>query len=246
MLIDSHRLRPGDREAWERASAQDRSWATTPGFVRRVDDAEIELVRFAREPAYAGVSWGKDSMVLADLCARLAPAITLVWIRVAHHNPDCHAVRDAFLRRYPETRYLEHAVSGPRRNRALLPDLGRIVEGLGDRYLMGIRAEENRGREMYRRIHGVATDRFCAPLIHWSAEDVYAYLAEHDLPVHPSYAMSLGGVMDRRQLRVSSIGGDRGLVYGRREWEEAYYPDVLAQARSRSPRRRRPKAPPLG
>lgn len=62
--------------------------------------------------------------------------------------------------------------------------------------------------------------------------DVFAYLAARDLPVHPAYAMSHGGRLDRRWLRVGSIGGTRALGRGRMEWESAYYGDVITAGRA--------------
>lgn len=67
----------------------------------------------------------------------------------------------------------------------------------------------------------------CWPIMWWSARDVYGYLARHDLPVHPSYAMTRGGLEDRDQLRVSIIGGKKGRGFGRQQWERFYYDDVL-------------------
>lgn len=57
--------------------------------------------------------------------------------------------------------------------------------------------------------------------------DVFAYLHKHDLPVHPAYAMTMGGFYDRRWLRVSSLGGLRGADRGRAEWEQQYYGDIV-------------------
>ena len=55
----------------------------------------------------------------------------------------------------------------------------------------------------------------------------FAYLAQHDLPVHPVYAMSMGGVIDRSKLRVASLRGRSGTGMGRREWEDLYYPEFM-------------------
>ena len=62
----------------------------------------------------------------------------------------------------------------------------------------------------------------CQPNGHWSARDVFAYLNAHDLPVHPAYAMTFGGALDRGRLRVGTIGGSRGTEFGRAEWEAAH------------------------
>lgn len=81
------------------------------------------------------------------------------------------------------------------------------------------------------RIHGVATSRTCRPIGWWSSADVWAYLARHDLPVHPAYAMTLGGRLERDRIRVHSIGGEDGASFGRVEWEDRYYGDLTARLR---------------
>lgn len=51
-------------------------------------------------------------------------------------------------------------------------------------------------------------------------------------PVHPTYAMTYAGRLDRRWLRVHplrSTGPARSVVHGRDMdgWEDAYYPDLI-------------------
>ena len=57
----------------------------------------------------------------------------------------------------------------------------------------------------------------------------FAYLYRHDLPIHPAYAMSFGGALDRRWIRVSAVGGERGAEKARADWEEYYYPEIVAR-----------------
>jgi phosphoadenosine phosphosulfate reductase len=67
----------------------------------------------------------------------------------------------------------------------------------------------------------------CAPAGWWKLDEVFAVLASEGLPAHPSYAMLGGGRWDRRHLRVSEVGDEKGIGWGRREWEREYYGDVL-------------------
>lgn len=99
--------------------------------------------------------------------------------------------------------------------------------------LTGMRGEES-ARRRRRMSLGPTVGSSCCPLGLWMARDVFAYLYAHDLPVHPAYAMSFGGRLDRDTLRVSLIGGDQGRGFGRGEWEQRYYPDVIARMRSTS------------
>ena len=232
-LLSSPRLLPGDREAWNLAQSQDLAWAATAAFERQVDDAAMRLLRWSRQrQGYVGVSWGKDSMVVAHLATLYAPSVPLVWVRVEPvRNPDCLAVRDAFLRMHP-ARYDEieiqcptDADGTPHARGTLEAGFGVAAKRYGDQHISGIRRSEAGRREMYFRVHGGETDRTLAPIIRWSGDDVFAYLAAFDLPVHPVYAMSLGGVIPRERLRVSSLRGRMGTEMGRREWEDTYYPE---------------------
>ena len=234
-LIASPRHLPGDTEHWGKVSAGDIAMAGTAGFLRAVDTAEESIVHWTRNRAgYCGVSWGKDSVVVADMCARLINW-PLVWIRVDPiSNPDCAAVRDEFLRIHPGVEYDEIPVpvhpSGD-------PDIhssewnstaGYVVAGQrhGLANIRGVRGEESADRRRQMRGAGAETKDTLSPIIRWSADMVYAYLAWRDLPVHPAYAMSYGGALERGRIRVAAIGGSRGIGVGRREWERTYYPGI--------------------
>lgn len=213
------------------------------GLGPRVARARRAIESFIqRGAAYVGVSWGKDSVVVAHLARSVSPAVPLCWVTLpGADNPDCEAVRDEYLSRWPQP-YHEVAAPPPR------VEGGWLVTGarragytrahalLGRRRILGIRADESKMRTLSAAVHGEATADVCRPILRWSAADVYAYLAHHDLPVHPAYAMSMGGTLDRDWLRVASIGGRRGAEHGRgwrREWERAYYGDVLGSLGSR-------------
>ena len=239
-LIDSPRLTARDRDAWRDLERYDRALATTARARRLAATATATIHDFhATAPCSLSVSWGKDSMVVAHLVAETRLPIPFVFVRVAAgENPDCDAVRDAFLTRYPHVDYREHLdeetaarrfgyqPTDPERPGVSLPKL-RIGP-----YITGLRAEESATRAAsIKAWHGITTKNTCRPIAFWTAVDVFAYLAGHDLPVHPAYAMSHGGHLDRRWLRVSSLGGTRGADRGRTEWEYAYYGDILQAAK---------------
>ena len=93
--------------------------------------------------------------------------------------------------------------------------------GLPERRITGVRAAESQVRALSAATHGVSTETSCRPILRWSTSDVFAYLALHDLPVHPAYAQSMGGLWDREHLRVAPLGGHEGSGHGRAEWEQA-------------------------
>jgi phosphoadenosine phosphosulfate reductase len=254
VLIRSPRHTAADLAAWERLERYDRALATSPRLAR-LEERAIDVIRAfaAAGPCYAGVSWGKDSVVVAHLVLRADVGIPIAWFPAGRvENPDCALVRDAFLAMHPGIDYREIEAAGD-----MLPafapgdelvsgeagahvghdgyqaEFERVSRLLGRRYISGVRAEESGIRKLRMRISGVAGRNTCRPIGWWKGEDVFAYLAKWDLPIHPAYAMSFGGALDRRTLRVSTIGGERGRRFGRREWEARYYPETLAVAEGR-------------
>lgn len=242
-LIDSPRLTQPDRQAWSRLKRYDQALADQLPLDSMAERAKNIIHEFAEAGAcYVSTSWGKDSTVVAHLAATSGMRLPLVWVRVEKwENPDCLAVRDAFLAQYGDVvDYHEYEVeaTAPRwweDNADTAPASQRTSRGgftlaekdFGSRHISGIRAEESRVRAIAQARWGDSSKSACRPIGRWTAVDVFAYLALHDLPVHPAYAMSVGGHLDRRWLRVSSLGGVRGADRGRADWEQMYYPDVV-------------------
>lgn len=238
MIINPSRMRPEDRGPWLIAERGDKAAARLLPLDALADRSLDAIEAFARSGScYAGVSWGKDSTVLAHLVWRLGVerdvVIPLVHVVVQPiRNPDCPAVRDAFLAAHPHA-YEEHVAwcsrdsDGWHATGTLEAGFARAVASYGDRHVSGVRGEESGQRALRMRRWGTTTENTCAPLGWWTARHVFAYLAAHNLPVHPAYACTLGGRLDRERIRVSSLGGERGRTMGRLEWERIYYSDAL-------------------
>ena len=237
-LIVCDRHAPEDLAAWERLDIDDQRLLASRRELERLERlsaiAMADLDAFlAPRVGYVGVSWGKDSVVVAHLARRLRPDIPLAWCRVgAADNPHCVLVRDLFLARFPGA-YEEFTSEvelddGELRTGARRGAYGLAADRFGDRYVSGVRSEESPTRRLRQALHGVSSLRTCAPITRWGAREVFLYLRLHDLPVHPAYAMSRGGLLDRAWLRVASLGGKRGTGHGRREWERHYYGPELA------------------
>lgn len=244
MLIDSPRLTERDRQAWRRLEQYDAALGQDP----RLEEQALRGIRIIEEfagagPCYASVSWGKDSVVMSDLLARstVAGSVPLVWVRVRdYENPDCEPVRDAFLAKHPHMRACYEEIEVPATSlrwwddgqqaesaRTLAGGFAEAERRYGARHISGIRAEESKIRRIVQGRWGDASTGACRPIGRWTAVEVFAYLHARQLPVHPAYAMSVGGRLDRRWLRVASIGGVRGADRGRAEWEATYYPDIV-------------------
>ncbi len=99
----------------------------------------------------------------------------------------------------------------------------------GDRHLSGVRAAESTVRALTMRRNREATPKTARPIGWWGGSDIFAYLHSRDLPVHPAYAMSGGGMWERDRLRVDHLGLRSGTGRGRHEWEARYYRDALVR-----------------
>jgi len=230
---------------WRELEEADRIHATSARYREKVAESLAVLRAFALHgPCYAGMSGGKDSMVLAHLCACLGVegvTIPLVYVQaVPHANPENELVLAAFERQFPDapvTRFQADYTAIARglssddiekeKDRIFFAACRRIGAEVAPRRVLGIRASESRVRKIRMLRHGFSTENTCAPLGWWSVADVFGYLAKHNLPVHPTYGMLGGGRWRRESLRVDEIGGLRGTEFGRAEWEREYYGDVV-------------------
>jgi phosphoadenosine phosphosulfate reductase len=231
MLIPSHRHRADDLDVWAMRERMDLMQYRTRRMKGLVDAAKARLEAFCTDRAYIAISWGKDSVVVADIAARMGLGLPLYYYRqVPHANPDCDAVRDACMALWARPAYLEQSIAAtPTDEGWWRPKWAeRLVDvhaQFGERYISGIRGQESGIRRIVQARWGAMTERTCRPITDWREDDVFAYLAGRNLPVHPAYACSYGGMLERRALRVSTIGGDNGAGMGRTQWERDYYCD---------------------
>lgn len=243
MLIPSYRHTAADLEWWRETEAADCVHGRT--LAGKAASALQELHRFADlGPCYAATSWGKDSVALTHLLylsGRAIPAVHIVQEGL-QQDPYQAAVRDAFLADFPLD-YREITVERldrvHRDDGSHAPQLDegirRACRQFGTRrYIGGLRADESGARKIRARV-GIP-ENSCWPLCWWKAADVFGWLALYDLPTHPAYAMTGGGRWDRNQIRVSTIGGIKGNQFGRREWEQEYYGDILRRQQARPAR----------
>jgi phosphoadenosine phosphosulfate reductase len=233
MLIQSPRHTQKDLELWETYESADLIYYHTHNMDYKIKKA-IDNIKDFYGTCYLGVSWGKDSVVVAHLVQLVRPETPMVWVRVEPiKNPDCVAVRDEFLCRFPNAIYDEVIVNckvdrfGTHATGTLEKGFKSVYEKYGNRHISGVRSEESGVRRVSRLTHGINTERTCRPIIDWTQKDVFAYLAFNDLPVHPVYAMLGCGRWAREHIRVASLGGKRGDQFGRTVWEKEYYPDIL-------------------
>lgn len=184
MLIQSHRHRVRDLEAWEKIARYDTY--PDPGMPKRISTA-IDTIRMFAEagPCFVSTSWGKDSTVVAWLAAQTGLHLPLVRVRVdGFDNPDCDPTRDAFLNQY-----------------------GHMVD--------------------YHEIT-VPGDN----VARWWHEDTTGMIQHAPDPGFREAERRFGGRLDRRWIRVSTIGGIRGADKERADWETTYYPDIVLKGKN--------------
>lgn len=232
MLITTDRHTDRDLAHWRMCEREDELHARR--LSRRLDERVERALAVMRAfieagDGYLGISWGKDSVVCAWLLHRLEREGVMYpacWVRVRHwENPDCELVRDAFLERWPLSRYEEIVVDvGPdRRGGTSALGFAEAARRHGDRHISGVRAEESAIRRASIGHLGLTTKRTCRPIGTWSTREVFALCHREGLPLHPAYGYTMGGVYDRLRLRTASLGGERGSGHGRGEWERVYY-----------------------
>lgn len=245
MLIDSPRLTDPDRAHWARLEMYDAMLATDPHLDRLVDRGVAAIREWATVGAgVVSVSWGKDSVVAAHLAHLAGVDAPLVWVRSdPYEMPECETVRDAYLSTHPGQDYEERVVHlrNPKRGEPgheahQLDPASRsqdvLAEAVPERYVSGVRGQESRVRALSVAHRGMVTARTCRPLARWDATHVFAYLHREALPVHPAYAMTYGGALDRQWLRVHPLCSHRDSGHGDTvAWEDRYYGDHIATAR---------------
>ncbi|MDR1398632.1 MAG: phosphoadenosine phosphosulfate reductase family protein [Treponema sp.] len=245
MLIISERHKKEDMELWKEYEELDTINSVSIKLFKKENEARDSIQDFVKDkPAYVGVSWGKDSVVVADLCLRNNINLPLVHLYcIPSHSKECDLVRDSFFKIHPHADYHEIICDyGSIYARNLSPteqDIEtdkvwyktwkKVNHDVIDRHISGIRKEESGIRRMRMGRFGISTEHTCAPIGYWTHDDVFAYLKKYDLPVHPNYAMLGNGRWDRKNIRVAEIGDIHGTGFGRSEWEREYYPDILAR-----------------
>lgn len=203
----------------------------------KIEKSIAEIRQFVTAgTCYAGWSGGKDSMVVSHLIAMANVAIPVWWIKAQPFaNPENERMITATqwlevrVKKITYTRIVWDGQDNPEGDRQFFA----AFREFGHRHISGVRADESGVRKIRMRRWGLSTGSTCCPIGWWTAQDVFAYLAGCHLPVHPNYAMLGSGRWLRDELRVDELGGQGGNQYGRAEWENEYYGDVLREIRTK-------------
>jgi len=162
----------------------------------------IQLSLTVTPIVYVAVSWGKDSIVMLNLCQQIKPDIKVISFgHTDRELLDNYAeVEQNYCQRFKtnlETIYLE----GDH-----VPDKVKKTK-LKEQYqlgFIGLRKEESKSRAITLtqplRQYQDGTWRAC-PLGNWTAWDIWAYIIKYDLPYLNSY--NITGIEGRTSDHIS-------------------------------------------
>ena len=239
MLIASPRHTEKDLIHWRHLLAQDYLHMRSKTYRTHVDQTKSIIDEFVsrKERFYISISWGKDSVVLADMMWKAGARCKYIYVRNLAREPEGNIeVRDTCLQLYPQMDYQEISYDYADADETYFDRKGRphkwqnILSELQQDYgchVTGIRYDESAKRKRRFIFNGIETVNSFAPFRWINCADIFAYLLENDLPVHPNYAMTGGGIWDKYRIRVAAIGNKEGDGMGRLQWEQRYYLDIL-------------------
>jgi phosphoadenosine phosphosulfate reductase len=208
----------------------------------RAQDAVALLRRVASDhaPAVLASSFGVEDMVLADLIARHALPIGIFTLDTGRLPEETHALIDRTRERYgvsvdvhaPEARALEafvreHGANAFRRSVELrqaccavrkTAPLARALAGKGA-WITGLRRAQSVTRaeialEEIDAVHGLPKFN---PLADWSTDEVWDYVARHDVPYSPLHDRGYPSIGCAPCTRAIEPGED--IRAGRWWWE---------------------------
>lgn len=185
------------------------------------DVSPEELILWSQErygdKLVASTSFGATSAVMLHLIHRVAPRTPIVCVDTGYLFAETYQFADELVRRMDlDVRFYSPRMT-PGRQEALY---GRLWEqgedgvaqylrmnkvepmqrGLdelcAEAWIAGVRAEQTEHRAGLRRIEAQDGRVKVHPILHWSEEDLQAYMAEHDLPYHPLFEQGYRSIGD--------------------------------------------------
>lgn len=237
-LIEVDRHRKKDLKHWRTFKKICSTRLHMSEYRDKIEEAKNIIREFSSSVSlfYVGCSWGKDSLTVTHLVnCEMQLDVPVVWVKLDPiFNPHCEIVRDNFVSdQLSEDLYDEIEVKCPHKNgyydarTAYQKGFRTASRRHGAKYISGVRKEESSVRQLRSKRWGAITKNTCAPLNNWEAEEVFAYLIDNDLPIHPAYAMNMNGIYDTRRLRVTCLAITNGSEFGKRQWDMEYYPEEM-------------------
>lgn len=211
------------------------------------------------------LSFGKDSMTLLHIAAKhglLGKLAMVMWNNPGIETKDTYAFRDYVVSQYdlsavfvetcpsaqtlaetlqksdlsaphPMREYVYHCLEKPRWE--AMDERG--INGT----IIGLRADESRGRKISARMRGQSyynkreLAEMLTPLSWWNTGDIFEYAAKERIPLHPVYAKALKYGVQRHLVRLSTPFDLAFLQTGNFVWLKREYPEVYSQVRELLP-----------
>lgn len=250
MLMGCGLITKADMARWIEYERADRIQARQIKAEIQKTKKRIETYLKRGDPCYVSISWGKDSVMLAHMVETVCkennlPLPPLIYLReMPMDNPYNLTIKDLFMAK-SDYEYIEIAIDygragfapylDSRGNSRLFKRKAKETRKHFGKAIMGIRREESLTRKIRFARWGLETGTSFCPLDRWHNRDVFAYLSLYDLPIHPNYAMTQGGLYRREDLRVDCLMGSQGTAFGRSEWEKLYYGDMIRRMEAEFP-----------
>src|SRR6185295_7740366 len=186
-------------------------------------------------------SFQAEGMALLDMAWRIRPDVRVFTVDTGRLPEETHEIMQTVKRRYgisievafPDARQLESLVRRQGSNGFLgsvpqrllcchvrkVEPIRKALEGL-DAWVTGLRRDQWASRANLRKLeidhdHGGLAK--LSPLADWSQEEVWDYVREHDVPVHPLYARGFTSIGCAPCTRRTAAGEDPRA--GRWWWE---------------------------
>lgn len=227
------------------------------GRLARLEEEAVAACRnfIGRRTTSLALSFGKDSMTVLHLL-RVAGAVDrlamVMWNSSGMDTPDTLAMRDYVVKRYALGNYVETAPDRETLEWTLsMVDVGavhptrdfvyeclerprwRAMDEHGiDGVILGLRADESKGRAMHVAQRGPEywnrreKADILMPIARWRTEDVFRYAAWRRVPLHPIYARAPALGFDRDRVRLASPADLTGASSGGLALLKRLYPET--------------------
>ncbi|MFW6067171.1 MAG: phosphoadenylyl-sulfate reductase [Myxococcota bacterium] len=211
---------------------------------RQLEEASAEdVIRWAAKrfgsSLVMSTSFGAHSAVMLHLIGRIAPETPVVFIDTGYLFPETYRFADELARRFGLNLHVYGPAMTPARQEALygklweqgeegveqylrlnkVEPMQRALEELGARaWLAGLRSEQTDHRAGLHRVD-VQDGRYkIHPILHWSTDEVEAYMEAHELPHHPLYAQGYRSIGDWHSTLPTTDDMDprEGRILGRK------------------------------
>jgi phosphoadenosine phosphosulfate reductase len=169
-----------------------------------------ELIKWASDhygdKLIASTSFGATSAVMLHLVHEIAPRTPIVCVDTGYFFPETYQFAEELTKRLALDVRFYSAQMSPARQEALygklweqgeegverylqinkVEPMQRAIRELGaEAWMAGLRSEQTEHRAGLRRIDRQDSRLKLHPILHWTAEEMIAYMERHDLPYHP-------------------------------------------------------------